>query len=126
MSFLRQQCAGDPELEREVRSLLNQPTDDFDDCAATIAFANDEHVATANAGRRVGAYELVRELGRGGMGTVWLAQRADRQFEKFVAIKLLKRGTDTDEVLRRFRAEREFLARLEHPNIARLLERAAT
>ncbi|HEY0370020.1 MAG TPA: protein kinase, partial [Chthoniobacterales bacterium] len=58
----------------------------------------------------------------GGMGTVWLARRADEQFEKLVAIKLLKRGTDTDEVLRRFQAERRILARLDHPNIARLLD----
>jgi serine/threonine protein kinase len=56
------------------------------------------------------------------MGTVYLAERADREFTKQVAIKLLKRGTDTDEVLRRFRAEREILARLEHPTIARLLD----
>ena len=56
------------------------------------------------------------------MGTVWLAQRADQQFEKLVAIKLLKRGTDTDEVLRRFHTERQILAHLEHPNIARLID----
>lgn len=67
---------------------------------------------------RIGNYQLVRELARGGMGTVWLARRADQQFEKLVAIKLLKRGTDTDEVLRRFQTERQILARLEHPNIA--------
>ena len=125
-SFLQQECAGDIELEREVRSLLDQPTDHFDACAAIIGCTNDDSVGTSNAGRRIGAYELIRELGRGGMGTVWLAQRADRQFEKFVAIKLLKRGTDTDEVLRRFRAEREILARLEHPNIARLIDAGTT
>ncbi len=78
------------------------------------------------SGRRIGSYELVRELGRGGMGTVWLAKRADQQFDKLVAIKLLKRGTDTDEVLRRFQAERRILARLEHPNIARLIDGGET
>ena len=122
MSFLHQQCAGDTELERQVRSLLDQPTDQFDDCAATIGFASDQPAVSGNAGRRIGNYELLRELGRGGMGTVWLARRADSQFEKLVAVKLLKRGTDTDEVLRRFQAERQILARLEHPNIARLLD----
>ena len=125
-SFLQRQCAGDIELEREVRSLLDQPTDHFDDCAATIGFAGDEPVTGANIGRRIGNYELQRELGRGGMGSVWLARRADSQFEKLVAIKLLKRGTDTDEVLRRFHAERQILARLEHPNIARLLDGGMT
>ena len=69
---------------------------------------------------------IVREVGRGGMGAVYLAARADQEFKKDVAIKLLKRGTDTDEVLRRFRAEREILARLEHPNIARLFDGGTT
>ncbi|MBA3386148.1 MAG: protein kinase, partial [Chthoniobacterales bacterium] len=59
-------------------------------------------------------------------GTVWLARRADQQFEKLVAIKLLKRGTDTDEVLTRFQAERQILTRLDHPNIARLLDAGTT
>ncbi|PYJ09391.1 MAG: hypothetical protein DMF06_10245 [Verrucomicrobia bacterium] len=84
------------------------------------------HLSAAITGQRLGAYELVRELGRGGMGAVWLARRADQQFEKLVAIKLLKRGTDTEEVLRRFFAERQILARLDHPNIARLLDAGET
>jgi serine/threonine protein kinase len=60
------------------------------------------------------------------MGAVYLARRADGAFDKQVAIKLLKRGTDTDEVLRRFRAERRILARLEHPNMARMLDAGTT
>ena len=60
------------------------------------------------------------------MGAVYLAERADGQFEKRVAIKVLKRGTDTDEVLRRFRIERQILAQLEHPNITRLLDAGIT
>jgi serine/threonine protein kinase/tetratricopeptide (TPR) repeat protein len=88
---------------------------------------------TANAeldseqiGRRIGAYRIERELGRGGMGTVYLAVRADDQYQKQVAIKLIKRGMDTDYVLRRFRTERQILAGLEHPNIARLLDGGTT
>src|SRR5437660_3288985 len=77
-------------------------------------------------GRRVGAYAIVRELGHGGMGAVYLAERADGAFEKQVAIKVLKRGTDTDEVLRRFSGERQILARLTHPNIAGLLDAGTT
>ena len=77
-------------------------------------------------GERVGAYVIVRELGRGGMGTVFLAERADGQFEKQVAIKILSRGADTAEILRRFRAERQILAKLDHPNIARLLDAGTT
>jgi len=74
------------------------------------------------AGTLVGRYRLIREIGRGGMGAVWLAERADGQFEQFVAVKLVKRGMDSDEILARFLRERQILARLNHPNIARLLD----
>ena len=69
----------------------------------------------------VGPYRVVAELTRGGMGTVYLAERADGQFEQRVALKLVKRGMDSEEVLRCFLAERRILARLQHPNIARLV-----
>jgi len=73
-------------------------------------------------GDRVGPYRLRALLGRGGMGEVWEAERADGHFEKTVALKLLKRGLDSEAMLRRFLRERQILARLEHPNIARLLD----
>ncbi|MGZ5021048.1 MAG: protein kinase domain-containing protein [Chthoniobacterales bacterium] len=125
-AFLSSACAEDTALQREVQSLLDQPPDEFDSVAETIGLVNVDPFSSGSAGRRMGAYELVRELGRGGMGTVWLARRADQHFEKLVAIKLLKRGTDTDEVLSRFQAERQILARLDHPNIARLLDAGTT
>ncbi|RPH69668.1 MAG: serine/threonine protein kinase [Myxococcaceae bacterium] len=75
--------------------------------------------------RRIGPYKLIRELGRGGMGTVWLAARADEQFEKRVALKVV-RASDSEQVLRYFRQERQILAGLEHPNIARLLDGGTT
>ena len=75
---------------------------------------------------RLGPYRLIRELGRGGMGTVYLAVRDDDAFQKRVAIKVLKRGMDTDSIVRRFRHERQILASLEHPNIARLLDGGTT
>ncbi len=124
-AFLASECADDTDLRREVESLLNQPPDELETFAEAGGLLQSERLG-ANAGRRIGAYRLVRELGRGGMGAVWLGARADEEFEKQVAIKLLKRGTDTDEVLRRFRAEREILARLEHPNIAHLLDAGTT
>ncbi|MCA1558022.1 MAG: protein kinase, partial [Acidobacteria bacterium] len=77
-------------------------------------------------GSRIGAYQIEREIGRGGMGAVYLAERADNAFRKRVAIKLVKRGMDTDYILRRFRHERQILAALDHPNIARLLDGGAT
>jgi len=70
----------------------------------------------------IGPWRIVREIGRGGMGRVFLAERADGQFEQQVAIKLLKRGMDSDAIVARFLRERQILAGLEHPNIARLLD----
>lgn len=72
--------------------------------------------------RRIGAYRLDRRIGRGGMGDVWLASRADGQFEQRVAIKLVRSGLGAELLLGRFQQERTFLARLNHPNIARLLD----
>jgi eukaryotic-like serine/threonine-protein kinase len=122
---LTQSCAGDVALLREAQKLLAHDTsvfEEFIEIAAT-RLRCDEH---DRIGERMGAYAVVKELGRGGMGAVYLAERADGQFEKRVAIKVLKRGTDTDEVLRRFRIERQILARLDHPNIARLLDAGTT
>jgi serine/threonine-protein kinase len=78
------------------------------------------------SGQRVGPFALSRELGRGGMGAVWLAERADGAYEQQVAVKLIRAGWDAEEILQRFRAERQILAGLEHPNIARLLDGGVT
>ena len=77
-------------------------------------------------GDRVGAYELLSELGQGGMGMVYLARRADDQFQKKVAIKLIRPGMASEFSLQRFRSERQISASLEHPNIARLFDGGAT
>ena len=77
-------------------------------------------------GLRIGPYRLVRELGRGGMGTVYLAVRSDDAFQKRVALKVLKRGMDTDAIVRRFRNERQILASLDHPYISGLLDGGTT
>ena len=74
----------------------------------------------------VGPYRIIREIGRGGMGTVYLAVRDDDQYKKQVAIKLVRRGMDTDFIVDRFRHERQILASLDHPNIARLLDGGTT
>ena len=74
----------------------------------------------------VGPYRLIRELGRGGMGTVFLAERDDEQYKSTVASKLVRPGMDTEFVLARFRRERQTLARLQHLNIARLLDGGTT
>ena len=132
IAWVEQRCGQDADLLEEAESLLaeaetllNERTDSFEDCARNAASTFWQE-GPPRGGERVGAYIIVRELGRGGMGTVFLAERADGQFEKQVAIKILNRGADTAEILRRFRAERQILARLDHPNIARLLDAGTT
>jgi serine/threonine-protein kinase len=127
-------CDGDQPLYDEVISLLHAeagtggflPTGGAQSCALWAALtqeATDEQPVPQ--GTLIGAYQVVRELGRGGMGVVYLAERADDQFTQKVALKLLKRGTDTDEVIRRFEQERQILATLNHPAIARLSDGGA-
>ena len=124
-AFLREACRDDPDLLSNVRRLLaaHERAGGFIQAPAiTLGRATEE----PSAGRRIGAYRVVRELGRGGMGAVYLAERPDGGFAQRVAIKLIKRGMDTDHVLARFRAERQILASLDHPNIARLLDGGST
>ena len=131
-AFVERSCAGDVDLLREAETLLAEAeavlrgADDPLEMCADHAGTRIPRENVSEIGKRVGAYVITREIGQGGMGTVYLAARADGYFEKQVAIKLLSRGADTEEVLRRFRSEREVLARLDHPNIARLLDAGTT
>jgi len=124
-AYLAEACAGDPDLLAEISSLLqsHESAGDFLDAlderrAAALVSSSPE----PGPEKEIGPYRIVRELGRGGMGVVYLAERADGQFEQQVALKLVKRGMDSDAILQRFRLERQILARLEHPNIARLID----
>jgi serine/threonine-protein kinase len=125
-ALLTKGCAGDEDLRREVESLL----------AADLAGTRAAHAlgqaamgalgpSTPWIGRLVGAYRIEREVGHGGMGTVYLAVRADGHFDKQVAVKVLRWGLGTP-MIDRFRMERQILASLEHPNIARLLDGGMT
>jgi serine/threonine protein kinase len=126
-AFLDERCAGNESLRREVEALLSShraaghfiesPVASFDSSAFDAAEPPD-----ALIGETLGHYEITKRIGSGGMGAVYLARRADRQYEKLVAIKLIKRGMDTETVLRHFRNERQILAGFEHPNIARLID----
>jgi serine/threonine protein kinase len=129
-AFLDAACAGDTELRQEVESLLacqDAAATFFENPVPEAAFAGlGQEQEAVLPGRRIGPYQVLREIGRGGMGAVYLAERADRHFRKQVAIKLIKRGMDTDAILRRFRQEEQILASLDHPTIARLLDGGTT
>jgi len=130
-AFLTEACGDDPSLRQHVVHLINchEQAGDFIEGRATSDNSSDEAVTLhldSMVGRQIGAYKLVREIGRGGMGAVYLAVRADKEFRQRAAIKLLKRGMDTDFIIRRFRNERQILAALNHPNIARLLDGGTT
>jgi serine/threonine-protein kinase len=127
--FLDAACGNDAELRREVESLLAFHRDD--DLTRDSGFADairvlEKRDTNLNEGRKIGAYRVLREIGRGGMGNVYLAARADDAFQKLVAVKIIRRGMDLDDVVQRFRAERRILAILDHPNVSRLLDGGAT
>jgi eukaryotic-like serine/threonine-protein kinase len=151
-AFLTEVCGADAELREMLERLVRSDAEaaDFIETPPHVSqitrlvertvTLNDESVAhllsqgqapsglAANQmiGRQIGAYKIERELGRGGMGEVYLAWRADNEFRKQVAIKLVRRGVGSEFVLRRFRRERQILASFDHPNIARLLDGGTT
>jgi eukaryotic-like serine/threonine-protein kinase len=129
-AFLQTACNGDEDLKREVESFLDSHARAGGFIDRRSLFVASEEIerddVTIASGQLIGPYRAVRELGRGGMGTVYLAERADEQYQKRVAIKLIKRGMDTDAVLRHFRNERQILASFDHPNIARLFDAGTT
>jgi serine/threonine protein kinase/tetratricopeptide (TPR) repeat protein len=125
-AFLDAACQGEPEVRREVESLLASETEIGDFIETPVFRIRPEEEASLSAGRRIGVYRVVREIGRGGMGSVYLAERADEEFERRVAIKVIRRGMDTEEIVRRFRSERQILAHLDHENIAKLLDGGTT
>jgi serine/threonine protein kinase len=135
---LRELCAGDDTLLREAMELIAtaERTQGFLDEPASLD-AITRHPAPGelsrrigqaltHIGQRLGAYRLTEELARGGMGVVYKAVRADDSYQKEVAIKLLRDDVDAAQVAERFRAERQILAGLEHPNIARLIDGGTT
>src|SRR5712692_7029517 len=127
--FLDSACAGDASLRMEIESLLSSY--EKASFTETPAFAEgikllEENEERSHTGQNIGPYRVIRKLGQGGMGAVYLAARADQAFQKEVAIKLIKRGQDTEDVIRRFRSERQILASLDHPNITRLLDGGTT
>lgn len=127
-AYLERACAGDPELHNEVRALLRahrRSAGILEAPAARVAaLLDDVESPSAPVAPRIGPFRIVHELGQGGMGRVFLAERADGQFEQRVAIKVIRDATPG--MVRRFLAERRILALLEHPHIARLIDGGVT
>src|SRR5262245_39620608 len=122
LAFLDEACADQPELRQRVERLLrsHQPEDSFLRARATI----DEPL-TEKIGTVIGAYKLLEQIGEGGMGTVWMAQQTE-PVKRLVAVKLIKAGMDSRQVIARFEAERQALALMDQANIARVLAAGPT
>src|SRR5215475_6323475 len=125
--YLDEVCGGSPELRRRVERLLRAVCEagsfletPAQDPSPTV----DQHPAEG-PGTVIGPYKLIEPIGEGGMGTVWLAQQTE-PVKRLVAVKLIKAGMDSKQVIARFEAERQALALMEHPNIARVLDAGTT
>ena len=127
-TYIESACAGDATLRARVTALAAAAEGDGGmlDASNAVEAGAEVPEAPSRAGERVGAYELLEEIGSGGMGTVHLARRADDEFEQRVAIKLMRPGFASDLDLKRFKSERQIAAVLDHPNVARLLDGGAT
>ena len=121
-------CGDDEELRSRIERLVAaaQLDDGFLQTPTLDRLPGTAPAEDQPPGSQIGSWRLEHPIGSGGMGTVYLAHRSDGQFEQSVALKLIKRGMDTDDILRRFRNERQVLADLTHPGIARLIDGGAT
>jgi len=122
-TFLEQACAGDPARMQRVEALLaaHSSNDDF----LEQPIVRPAEVVDAGPGDHIGPYKLLQQIGEGGMGVVFMAEQ-ERPVRRKVALKIIKLGMDTKQVIARFEAERQALALMEHPNIARVLDAGAT
>ena len=113
-AWIEAACAGDQVLCDDVMRLLAQQTSAaqfLEESPLAAAVGTEKSDARSLVGEHIGLYKIISEIGRGGMGTVYLAERDDQQFTRRVAVKLIKRGMDTDFVVQRFRNERQILAK---------------
>lgn len=121
LEYVRSACKQEPHVLAEIEPLIEALNEASDYIHKPIFSAVGSYES-----KKIGNYRMTRELGRGGMGIAMLANREGDDFEQEVAIKILKRGLDTEEIVQRFYRERQILASLHHPNIARLLDGGTT
>lgn len=132
--FLQVACGADRELYEHVSALVNSDADsgsqEFLERPAVTPMGQMLDEASRQQDdvmpSHIGPYAIHRQIGSGGMGAVYLASRADQQYNRQVAIKVIRRGMEQDRIIARFRRERQIIASLDHPNIARLLDGGAT
>src|SRR5215471_4687236 len=133
-AYLDEACAGEPDLRKQVENLLRlhegagsfleNPAAESADTGASQGAV--EHASSLESpGALIGPYKLIEQIGEGGMGTVWMAQQTE-PVKRLVAIKLIKPGMDSRQVIARFEAERQALALMDHPNIAKVLDGGTT
>jgi WD40 repeat protein/serine/threonine protein kinase len=127
-AYLEEACAGDPDLRRRVEKMLAaqaQAGGFLEQPAHNPALTVEDQAVREAAGTVIGPYKLVEPIGEGGMGTVWMARQTE-PVKRVVALKLIKAGMDSKQVVARFEVERQALALMDHPNIARVLDVGTT
>ncbi len=129
-AFLDEKCKDDPELRKEIESLIESDLngEDFLETPpiTSIELMKDDNSPDTFIGMEIGKYRVEEKIGDGGMAVVYSATRIDNQFEQRVAIKFIKRGMDTDEIIKRFKIEQQALAGLDHPYIAKIIDGGTT
>ena len=128
LEFILNTCDDDPALREQLVGLVMASGSGaaFDETATRVGNASIKATAELPPGHVIGRYTIVRLIGQGGMGTVYLAERSDREFQQRVAIKVVASGVLSSRIMARLRSERQILASLNHPNIARLFDGGAT
>ncbi len=119
-------CGNDRELKKEILSLLEADADNLSILEKPVSELIDFEEQITSVGKKIGQYHIISQIGYGGMGEVYLAERDDKQFRQNVALKIIKKGMDSAETVRRFQTERQILAKLVHPNIAGLYDGGIT
>ena len=127
--YLEEKCGGDDDLISEVNSLItfhNKSGNFLETSSVIILEDEDASAKDVIQGKVIGKYKIEEKLGEGGMAVVYAASRIDEQFKRKVAVKFIKRGMDTDEIIRRFKFEQQALADLSHPYIAKIIDGGTT